>query len=52
MEITMKVSRLLAIASMAFSAYSLFFVFNGQFFFAASAIVCALFLEIIAHIEA
>jgi hypothetical protein len=48
----MKVSRLLAIASMAFSAYSLFFVFHGQFFFASSAIVCALFLEIIAHIEA
>jgi hypothetical protein len=48
----MKVSRLLAIASMAFSAYSLFFVFNGQFFFATSAIVCALFLEIIAHFEA
>jgi hypothetical protein len=48
----MKVSRLLAIASMAFSAYSLFFVFHEQFFFAFSAIAVALYLIIFAHLEA
>lgn len=48
----MKAPRLFAMASIILSFNALFFVLIEQFFFASSAIVCALIVEIISRLEA
>jgi hypothetical protein len=50
-EITMQSKSLLAMASIAFSFYALFFLLIDKMIFSVGAIACALAFEIFAYLE-